>query len=469
MVKGKHYYEAEMTDEGLCRLGWSTLAGTVDLGTDKHGFGFGGTAKKSVNRQFDDYGERYGCGDVLGCYIDLDQHEISYTKNGVDLGRAFTIPPAMHQQAFYPACVIKNAELRFNFGASVFRFPAAGRLAEHKGLDLAAPGERVSAAQGSAGALKGKHPLALILEPSKELAQQTLDQIRLFKKHLAGPGLRDVLLIGGQSAKDQVRAIQSGVDIVVATPGRLDDLVKSGKLNLSQIRFYILDEVDGLIRQNQARLLEDLFKRFTKVAADGSRLQVIAASATLHSPEVRKFAQQVTHHPTWVDLKGQDSVPDTVHHCVVPVNPSADDWRKWQYPVRPNTDEVHARDQVGAGKMTPEALSQAVKILKFKYVLAAIDKHEMEQAIIFCRTRLDCDNLEEFLLAVGGGTRVMVNAYSCACVHSDRRDRNQNLQAFKNGELRFLICTDVIARGIDIRGVPFVINVTLPDEKVRKK
>merc|ERR1712070_878841 len=59
----------------------------------------------------------------------------------------------------------------------------------------------------------------------------------------------------------------------------------------------------------------------------------------------------------------------------------------------------------------------------------------------------------------------MVNAYSCACVHSDRKDRNQNLQAFKNGELRFLICTDVVARGIDIRGVPYVINVTLPDEK----
>lgn len=92
----------------------------------------------------------------------------------------------------------------------------------------------------------------------------------------------------------------------------------------------------------------------------------------------------------------------------------------------------------------------------------------MDQAIIFCRTKLDCDNLENFLKSNGtGGSAAMLDEYSCTCVHGDRSSaqRRQNLQNFKDGDVRFLICTDVAARGIDIRGVPFVINMTLPDEK----
>ncbi|KAK2180350.1 hypothetical protein NP493_447g05037 [Ridgeia piscesae] len=84
----------------------------------------------------------------------------------------------------------------------------------------------------------------------------------------------------------------------------------------------------------------------------------------------------------------------------------------------------------------------------------------MDRAIIFCRTKVDCDNMESYLNTVGEGM-------SCVCLHGDRRpqERKANLEAFKKAEVRFLICTDVAARGLDITGLPYVINVTLPDEK----
>ncbi|KAK7505216.1 hypothetical protein BaRGS_00003378, partial [Batillaria attramentaria] len=105
--------------------------------------------------------------------------------------------------------------------------------------------------------------------------------------------------------------------------------------------------------------------------------------------------------------------------------------------------------------------SEAVKILKGEYVIRAIDKHNMDRALIFCRTKLDCDNLEKYLQERGKGK------YSCVCLHSDRNpgERKGNLQKFKDQKVRFMICTDVAARGIDVSGLPFVINVTLPDEK----
>ena len=121
--KGRIYYEAKVEDEGLCRVGFSTSEAVLDLGTCAHGYGFGGTGKKSNNRQFDDYGEAFGKGDVIGCYLDLDNMEIAYTKNGVDLGLAFEINRNFRNKPFFPAVVLKNAEMSFNFGEEKFKFP----------------------------------------------------------------------------------------------------------------------------------------------------------------------------------------------------------------------------------------------------------------------------------------------------------------------------------------------------------
>lgn len=105
--KGRYYYEATVMDEGLCRMGFSTAEASLDLGTCRFGYGFGGTGKKSNNKQFDSYGEAFGKSDVMGCYLDLDNGEISYTKNGQDLGLAFKINSQLLKKPFFPAIVLK--------------------------------------------------------------------------------------------------------------------------------------------------------------------------------------------------------------------------------------------------------------------------------------------------------------------------------------------------------------------------
>lgn len=217
---------------GLCRCGWSTVGASHNLGTDKQGFGFGGTGKKSHANQFDVYGEPYTVGDVLGCFIDLEAKRISYTKNGVDLGVAFKMPGHLRDQAFYAAATVKNAELRFNFGSSPFAFPPAGDYADFTGLAHAKPDER-GAKKSAAG--KSRTPMAIIIEPSRELAEQTFAQIELFRKNLPSPGVKTVSLIGGGNTKEQIRALQTGVDIAVGTPGRIHDFLSTGKLDVSQV------------------------------------------------------------------------------------------------------------------------------------------------------------------------------------------------------------------------------------------
>ncbi|KAM9635678.1 ATP-dependent RNA helicase DDX1 [Trichechus inunguis] len=469
LMKGKHYYEVSCHDQGLCRVGWSTMQASLDLGTDKFGFGFGGTGKKSHNKQFDNYGEEFTMHDTIGCYLDIDKGHIKFSKNGKDLGLAFEIPSHIKNQALFPACVLKNAELKFNFGEEEFKFPPKdGFVALAK-----APESYVTKSQhtGSAQVAQTKFlpnaPKALIVEPSRELAEQTLNNVKQFKKYIDNPKLRELLIIGGVAARDQLSVLDNGVDIVVGTPGRLDDLVSTGKLNLSQVRFLVLDEADGLLSQGYSDFINRIHNQIPQITSDGKRLQVIVCSATLHSFDVKKLSEKIMHFPTWVDLKGEDSVPDTVHHVVVPVNPKTD--RLWERLGKNHirTDEVHAKDNTRPGANSPEMWSEAIKILKGEYAVRAIKEHKMDQAIIFCRTKIDCDNLEQYFMQQGGGPDKKGHQFSCVCLHGDRKphERKQNLERFKKGDVRFLICTDVAARGIDIHGVPYVINVTLPDEK----
>eukprot|EP00731_Ephydatia_muelleri_P007667 Em0004g5a len=470
VTTGKYYYEATVTDEGLCRLGWSTRNGVRELGKDKFGFGYGGTAKKSTASQFDDYGETFGRDDTIGCYLDLDGFSVAFSKNGKQLGKAFDIPPFLHGESFYAAVVLKNAEMHFNFGSSAFKYPPTGDFVALSKSDNLVPFQ----AQPSVGREKMasvRRPSAIIIEPSRELAQQTHDNITQFKKYIPPPHIRELLVIGGDSAKIQLKSLQEGVDIVIGTPGRLDDLITTGKLDLSGVSFFVLDEADGLLSQGHQDFISKVYNQLPKVSLEGRRIQMIVCSATLHNPQISKLAEKLMHFPTWVDLKGLDAVPDTVHHVVCYVDPLTD--VSWQNPGKKQvqTDGIHRNDNVSVGNRNPETLSEAVKVLKAEYLVKAIKALNMDQAIIFCRTKIDCDNIEGFLLSLGGrgggGPKAMVNEYSCVCLHADRRpeERKENLKAFKEGEARFLICTDVAARGIDICGIPFVVNLTLPDEQ----
>ncbi|EAA13221.5 ATP-dependent RNA helicase Ddx1 [Anopheles arabiensis] len=464
--KGKYYYEATVTDEGLCRVGWSTELASLDLGTDRFGYGFGGTGKKSNCKQFDAYGEAFGKQDVIGCMLDLDGREIAFSKNGTSLGTAFKLSEAdAKNNSYFPAVVLKNAEIAFNFGQTDFKYPlpagyaAVCNVAKENLTENPNTGPSGSA-EGEAAKPKPNAPQAIVIEPSRELAEQTFNQIRKFKKHLKDPEVRELLLIGGVNVREQIEVLQRGVDIIVATPGRLEDLIGGGYVLLNSCRFFVLDEADGLLKQGYTEMIDRLHKQIPKITSDGRRLQMVVCSATLHSFEVKKMAERLMHFPTWVDLKGEDAVPETVHHVVCMVDPQKDiSWQSMRTHIQ--TDGVHARDNVRPGSNTAETLSEAVKMLKGEYTLKAIDEHNMDRAIIFCRTKLDCDNMERYLRQVGG------QKYSCVCLHGDRnpKERKANLEKFKNKEVKFLICTDVAARGLDITGLPFIINVTLPDEK----
>lgn len=379
---GKYYYEATVTDEGLCRVGWSTQQASLDLGTDRFGFGFGGTGKKSNNKQFDDYGGAFGMKDVIGCLLDLDKLEIRYTKNGADLGVAFQVNSSLKGDTFYPSVVLKNAEMLFNFGSSETKYPPPDGYVvcaktEQKHVQVN-PKASVTGAAAEEFKPKPNAPQAIIIEPSRELAEQTLNQICMFKKHLKEPEVRELLLVGGVNVREQLATLQKGVDIIVATPGRLEDLINGGQVSLTHCRFFVLDEADGLLKANHGKLIESLHSQMPKMTSDGRRLQMIVCSATLHDFEVKKLAEKLMHFPTWIDLKGEDAVPETVHHVVCVVDPQKDtSWQSLRRHVQ--TDGVHAKDNVRPGQVTPETFSEAVKMLKGEYCIKAIEEHNMDR------------------------------------------------------------------------------------------
>jgi len=157
----------------------------------------------------------------------------------------------------------------------------------------------------------------------------------------------------------------------------------------------------------------------------------------------------------------------------VPVPPGSEA-KKWVI-----TDAVHhnfgkVEEEVEWDVMgEAEKRSQNVKAVKPLVLLRLIEQLDMEQVLVFCRTNLDCDNLEKFFIAAGGGNKFSgkkeggkQGVYSC-CVLAGMRsqqERKQNLEAFKDGDVRILIATDVAARGIDISGLPYVVNMTLPEQ-----
>lgn len=464
---GKCFYEATVSGAGICRVGFSTMAAHHELGRDMHGFGYGGTGMKSLNNAFEAYGEKYGSGDTIGCALDLDESTISFFKNGQPLGVAFKLPESMVGMAIFPAFVLKGGGVALNFGAQAFRFPAPEGYCS---LLACEAGDLVCASSKEAFVTTSgkRHPLAIILEPSRDLAEQVYQAVLDMTRYITSPQLKSLLIVGGDDTKKLQKALKGGVDIVVGTTGKMLDLLKAGALNLSQIKFFILDEADRLIETENLAGIMQLYGACPSGGVGDNRLQVCFFSATLHSPDITELAAKICFNPTWVDLKGVDSVPDTVHHVVYRVDLQRDAHLQ-EGKTASVIDDVH----VPADQDAASAASKALKEVKMHVLLGIVDKFAMSQCMIFCRTNADCDNLETFLCAHGGGKkfRGMVDsgkehAYSC-CVLAGMRsmqERRANLEAFKEGSVRFLICTDVAARGIDIKNLPYMINMTLPDE-----
>lgn len=216
--------------------------------------------------------------------------------------------------------------MAFNFGTKPFKYKLPDG---YKAINSASGDNLVTNTNGSSASSSFKPannaPQAIVIEPSRELAEQTFTQIQKFKRYLESPKIRELLVIGGVNVKEQINTLQNaGVDIIVGTPGRLEDLIQGGYISLANCRFFVLDEADGLLKQGYTDLIERLHKQMPKITADGRRLQMIVCSATLHAFEVKKMADKLMHFPTWVDLKGEDAVPETVHHVVLIVDPQKD-------------------------------------------------------------------------------------------------------------------------------------------------
>ncbi|NWS85617.1 DDX1 helicase, partial [Toxostoma redivivum] len=431
VTKGKYYYEVSCHDQGLCRVGWSTMQASLDLGTDKFGFGFGGTGKKSHNKQFDSYGEEFTMHDTIGCYLDTEKGQIKFSKNGKDLGLAFEIPPHIRNQALFAACVLKNAELKFNFGEEDFKFPPKDG---YVGLCKAPEGCVVkSQHSGSAQVVQTQNlpnaPKALIVEPSRELAEQTLNNVKQFKKYVDNPKLRELLIIGGVAARDQLSVLEQGVDIVVGTPGRLDDLIATGKINLSQVRFLVLDEADGLLLQGYSDFINRIHSQIPQITSDGKRLQI----TKLHS---LGFMEGKKGHSTPQIRESFLPKVDSVKELTVEP--------KCRLPREEAVRPLSRREN---------CIRQLPKVAWKLFLICILRNVRYLQLHLF------------YFISMQDG--LLLQGYSDFInrIHSQIPQITSDGKRLQRGDVRFLICTDVAARGIDIHGVPYVINVTLPDEK----
>lgn len=268
---GKHYYEATVTGDGICRFGWSTKAGHLELGRDAHGFGYGGTAKKSHGNAFSDYGRPYGAGAVVGCLLDLEGMSIAYCLDGEPLETAFPLDAKFKGSVFFPAFCIKNSGFTINFGGSAespLRFaPPAG----FSPLATASPAQVVPSKSKKSFATGCRTPRAVILEPARDLAEQVYNNIIDITRHLSSPSLKTMLVVGGEQKKQNFSA---GMDILVGTPLRISDLVKRGEIDFSQVRLFILDEADRLLETGNLDTVMRLYSACPAGGVGGNRMQV---------------------------------------------------------------------------------------------------------------------------------------------------------------------------------------------------
>ena len=251
-----------------------------------------------------------------------------------------------------------------------------------------------------------RHPVrALILAPTRELAVQVQESVQTYSKYVP---LRSVCIYGGVDMRGQIDELRRGVEIVVATPGRLLDHVQQKTIAFNQVEMLVLDEADRMLDMG---FIPDI-RRILDMLPEAR--QSLLFSATF-SDEIKKLADRMLKQPQLIEVARRNTVSDTISHTVHPVS---------------------------AG-------------LK-RNLLAFLLRHTPDtQSLVFVSTKILCGRLASFLAR---------NGIAADAIHGDKSQvqRSETLEAFKSGKLRVLVATDVAARGLDIDDLPMVINYELP-------
>ena len=252
----------------------------------------------------------------------------------------------------------------------------------------------------------GPGPRCLVLEPTRELALQTHENFLKFSKYTQ---LKTGLIYGGVGYGKQRDDLKAGMDVIVATPGRLLDHMGEGAVNLSRVTYLVLDEADRMLDMG---FLPDVRRIILKCA---EQRQTCLFSATI-PPAIETLITWAMKDPATVEIGARRSVAETVKHVLYPV----------------------------------------AELQKQALLLALLDQVNWESAIVFCRTRRDADAVEALLRR---------NRHKAAVIHSDRsqKEREEALGGFKSGKYEVLVATDIAARGLDIADVSHVINYNVPE------
>jgi ATP-dependent RNA helicase RhlE len=262
------------------------------------------------------------------------------------------------------------------------------------------------ARQANSSTSPARHPLrALILTPTRELAAQVEESVRTYGKHLR---LRSTMVCGGVGIGNQVRLLRQGVDVLVATPGRLLDHVQQRTVDLSRIEALVLDEADRMLDMG---FIHDIRRILALLPA---KRQNLFFSATFSS-EIRQLADSFLHDPVMVEGEKQNSAADLVTQVVHPV--SAD--------------------------------------RKRELLVHLIKEGDWQQVLVFTKTKHGADRLAVQLSRSG---------VDADAIHGNRSQpqRSRALDEFKRGKIRVLVATDIAARGLDIEELPHVVNYELP-------
>ena len=293
----------------------------------------------------------------------------------------------------------------------------------HRLLQSSASGAESVDGPGTGKSETAGHPRALVLSPTRELAAQTAENVAKYSKYT---GLPFAVVFGGVSQFPQVKALQKGAETVIATPGRLIDLMTQGVVFLDKVELFVLDEADRMLDMGFLPDIKRIISKLppNKVAAGatgngvaGKLRQSLFFSATL-SPEILKLAGELVHDPMQIMISPETPTVEKIN-------------QKCMFVDKGNKDNL------------------LIHLLK--------EHSEWYRVIVFTRTRHGADRVEK---------KLRKQEITVAAIHSDKtqNQRTRALQTFKEGKTRVLVATDIASRGIDVPDVDLVVNMELPVE-----